>query len=297
MAFTHTVPNGMIPRMIPYPHINPDIVTIGPIHVRWYGAMYVLGFLAAYLLIQKQKRAREIGLMGHTAQDFIFYASIGLIVGARLGYLIFYQYNEYATYLENPLEIIATWHGGMSFHGGLLGGVFATWLFCRRRKLPFWAVADSTVVTAPIGLGLGRIGNFINAELLGRPSNVPWAMVFPGGGPQPRHPSQLYESLLEGVVLFILLWTLRQRSFRDGMMVVFFVMFYGVFRFSMEFFREPDPQIGFVLGYFTMGQLLCLAMIPASCILALFLLRTTQPYEPGEANSRSKGPKSKAHVR
>lgn len=267
--------------MIAYPHINPDIFSIGPIHVRWYGAMYVLGFLAAYFLVQKQKRARQIGLVGIVAQDFIFYTAIGLIIGARLGYIIFYEYGDLLPYLKNPLEILATWHGGMSFHGGLFGGILATWLFCRRRNLPFWAVTDCTVVAAPIGLGLGRIGNFINGELLGLPSNVPWAMIFPDGGPIPRHPSQLYEALIEGVFLFTLLWTLRQRSFRDGMMLVFFTFFYGFLRFFVEFFKEPDPQIGYLLTYFTMGQLLCIAMMVAAGILAVFILKT-QPL-PGSA--------------
>jgi phosphatidylglycerol:prolipoprotein diacylglycerol transferase len=137
--------------------------------------------------------------------------------------------------------------------------------------MPFWAIADSATVTAPIGLGLGRLGNFINGELFGRPSDVPWAMVFPDGGPLPRHPSQLYEAALEGLVLFILLWFLRQRGFRDGMMVVFFVLFYGIFRFVVEFVREPDPQIGLLLGTFTMGQMLCLAMILGAGLLALLL--------------------------
>ncbi|GLI35851.1 prolipoprotein diacylglyceryl transferase [Desulforhabdus amnigena] len=254
--------------MIPYPEIDPNLISIGPIHIRWYGFMYVLGFFAAYFLIQKQKRAREIGLVGVIAQDLVFYLAIGLVIGARLGYVLFYQYHDYVTYLKNPLEIIATWHGGMSFHGGLLGAALAGWLFCRRKKLPFPAVADCVFVTVPVGLGLGRIGNFINGELWGRTTNVPWAMIFPGGGPLPRHPSQLYESLGEGFLLFILLWKLRQRSFRDGMMVVFFLLFYGIVRFFLEFFREPDPQLGFLAGYFTMGQLLCLAMILGATILA-----------------------------
>lgn len=264
--------------MIPYPHINPDVIAIGPLHVRWYGLMYVMGFLAAYFLVQRQDRSRQMGLVGATAQDLIFYIAIGLIVGARLGYIVFYDYNEYLTYLKNPLEIIATWHGGMSFHGGLLGSVIACWWFCRRRSLPFWAVVDSVTVTAPIGLGLGRIGNFINGELLGLPSNVPWAMVFPDGGPLPRHPSQLYEAILEGPVLFFLLWFLRKREFRDGMMIVFFLLFYGVIRFVVEFFKEPDPQIGYLFAYFTMGQLLCIAMILASGLLAIFL-RHDRPNE------------------
>ncbi len=266
--------------MIPYPRIDPDIVTIGPIHIRWYGVMYVLGFFAGYLLIQRQKRSREIGLVGPVAQDFIFYLALGLVVGARLGYVIFYQYSEYVFYLTHPLEIIATWRGGMSFHGGLIGAVIAGLLFSRRRKLPFWALADSAIVTAPIGLGLGRIGNFINGELLGRPTTLPWGMVFPDGGPLPRHPSQLYESLMEGLVLFILLWTLRQRPFRDGMMVVFFCLFYGIFRFFLEFFREPDAHIGFFMGFLTMGQLLCLAMVLAAAGLGWHLSRTAPPIPP-----------------
>ena len=257
--------------MIPYPRIDPDIIAIGPFHVRWYGIMYVLGFLAAYFLVQKQDRSREMGLVGHTAQDLIFYLAIGLIVGARLGYVFFYDYSAYATYLRNPLEIIATWHGGMSFHGGLIGSIIACWWFCRRRKLPFWAVVDSVTVTGPIGLGLGRIGNFINGELLGLPSNVPWAMVFPDGGPLPRHPSQLYEAIAEGPLLFFLLWWLRKRQFQDGMMMVFFLFFYGLFRFFIEFFKEPDYQMGYLLGFLTMGQILCLAMLLASGLLAFFL--------------------------
>ena len=259
--------------MIPYPNINPDILSIGPIHVRWYGVMYVLGFLAAYLLIQKQERSKQVGLVGTTAQDLIFYLAIGLIAGGRLGYILFYEYNDLMSYIKNPLEIIATWHGGMSFHGGLIGSVIAGWIFARRRKIPFAALADCAIVTCPIGLGFGRLGNFINGELLGRPTNLPWGMVFPAGGPIPRHPTQLYESLAEGVVLFAIMWTLRKKNFKDGMMVAFFLIFYAILRFIIEFFKEPDPQIGFLLGYLTMGQILCIAMIPAAILLMLFLNR------------------------
>jgi phosphatidylglycerol:prolipoprotein diacylglycerol transferase len=259
--------------MIPYPKIDPVAVAIGPIQIRWYGLMYVLGFIAGYFLIQKQERSRQIGLIGNTAQDLIFYIAVGLIVGARLGYVIFYDYNQYMTYLKNPLEILATWHGGMSFHGGLLGSIVACAWFCRRRKLPFWAVVDSLTVASPFGLCLGRIGNFINGELLGLPSSVPWAMVFPDGGPVPRHPSQLYEALMEGPLLFCVLWWLRKRNFRDGMMLPFFLLFYGLIRFFLEFFKEPDPQIGYLLKYFTMGQLLCIAMIVGSILLGVFMLR------------------------
>jgi phosphatidylglycerol---prolipoprotein diacylglyceryl transferase len=259
--------------MIPYPKIDPVLFSIGPVHVRWYGVMYVLGFIAAYFLIQKQERSKQIGLVGTAAQDLIFYLAIGVIAGGRLGYILFYEYNDLMPYIRNPLEIIATWHGGMSFHGGLIGCVIAGWIFAGRRKMPFAAIADSAIVACPIGLGLGRFGNFINGELLGRPSDVPWAMIFPGGGPIPRHPTQLYEVLAEGVLLSIIMWNLRKKRFKDGMMVAFFLIFYAILRFIIEFFKEPDPQLGFLLTYFTMGQILCMAMIPAALILMLYLNR------------------------
>ena len=245
--------------MIPYPNINPDLFSIGPVHVRWYGVMYVLGFIAAYFLIQKQERSKQIGLVGTTAQDLIFYLAIGVIVGGRLGYILFYEYNDFMPYIKNPLEIIATWHGGMSFHGGLIGCVIAGMDFFQAKEgFLSPALADSAIVTCPIGLGLGRLGNFINGELLGRPTDVPWAMIFPAGGPIPRHPTQLYESLGEGLLLFAIMWYLRKKPFKDGMMVAFFLLFYGIIRFIIEFFKEPDPQVGFLLGYFTMGQILCM---------------------------------------
>jgi len=259
--------------VIPYPHINPDLFKIGPLHVRWYGLMYVLGFVASYLLIPRQERSRAIGLQGSRVDSLMFFVFVGLLAGARLGYILFYQYHNLADFLRHPIEIIAVWQGGMSFHGGLVGCVIAGWLFCRKNKMPFWAVADSVVVTAPIGLGLGRIGNFINGELFGRPSDVPWAMVFPLGGPMPRHPSQLYEALMEGAVLFVLLWVLRKRAFPDGMMIAFFLVFYGAFRFVIEFFREPDVHLGFILGPLTMGQLLSASMVLAGLVLH-FISRT-----------------------
>ncbi len=266
--------------MIPYPHIDPVLFSIGPIHVRWYGVMYVLGFIASYFLIQKQERSKQIGLVGTAAQDLVFYLAIGVIAGGRLGYILFYEYNDLMAYIKNPLEIIATWHGGMSFHGGLIGCVLAGWIFSRRKKMPFAALADSTIVTCPVGLGLGRLGNFINGELLGRPSNVPWAMIFPAGGPVPRHPTQLYEAFAEGLLLFIVMWSLRKKHFKDGMMVAFFLLFYGILRFIIEFFKEPDPQIGFLLTYFTMGQILCMGMIAAGVVLIFYLNR---PKGTGEA--------------
>jgi phosphatidylglycerol---prolipoprotein diacylglyceryl transferase len=259
--------------MIPYPNTNPDLFRIGPIHVRWYGLMYALGFLASYFLIRHQEKSNPIGLSQRKIQDLMFYLAIGLVAGARLGYIVFYQYMNFPDFVHHPIEIIAVWHGGMSFHGGLIGTVVAGWWFCRRKALPFWAVADRVIVTAPIGLGLGRIGNFTNGELYGRVTGLPWGMIFPEGGPLPRHPSQLYEAFMEGVVLFILLWFLRKKFFRDGMMIGFFLIFYGTFRFFLEFFREPDLQLGFILGPLTMGQLLSSAMVGAGLVVGLVLRR------------------------
>jgi phosphatidylglycerol:prolipoprotein diacylglycerol transferase len=233
--------------------------------------MYVLGFVASYFLVKRQRRARILGLQGACLQDLIFSSVIGLIVGARIGYIVFYEFNRLQTYLRNPLEIIAVWHGGMSFHGGLIGAVAAGMIFCWRRKLPFWQVADTVIVTAPIGLGLGRIGNFINGELYGRPSSMPWAMVFPQGGPIPRHPSQLYEAGTEGLLLFLILWTCKDLGFRHGAMVCLFLTGYGMMRFFAEFFRQPDPQIGLFWGWLSMGQLLCTAMIFAGILLWIAL--------------------------
>ena len=253
--------------MIPFPNINPDLVRIGPFHIRWYGLMYVLGFLSSYFLIARQRKARLLGLQGERLQGLIFYVAIGLIAGARLGYLLFYQFANFGYYLHHPIEIIATWHGGMSFHGGLIGAAIGGIFFCRRYALPIWQVADTIIISAPIGLGLGRLGNFINGELFGRTTSVPWAMIFPEGGPLPRHPSQLYEALLEGALLFIILWKLKDLEFKPGAMVCFFLGGYGILRFFVEFFRQPDPQLGLFWGVFSMGQFLCMAMIVAAILL------------------------------
>jgi phosphatidylglycerol:prolipoprotein diacylglycerol transferase len=175
-----------------------------------------------------------------------------------LGYVLFYNLGEY---IKNPLEIFAVWHGGMSFHGGLIGTLLAGVYVTKRYKLDFWLYSDLIIVTAPIGLGLGRIGNFINGELYGRVTTLPWGMVFPAGGPLPRHPSQLYEAFFEGLLLFFILWYMKNRIDTKGRLTAAFLLLYGIFRFFIEFFREPDPQLGFILGPFTMGQILCIAMI------------------------------------
>lgn len=244
--------------MIPYPDINPEIIRIGPFAVRWYGLMYLLGFASSYLLVRYQIKKKGFKLKKDFVEALYSYLILGLILGARLGYVIFYNLSYY---IQHPLEIFAIWHGGMSFHGGLIGSVIAGILFCRKLKVDAWQIADLIIVTAPIGIGLGRLGNFINGELYGRVTDVPWAMIFPTGGQLPRHPSQLYEFFLEGVVLFIILWLLKDKTLKTGVLFSLFMIFYGTFRFFVEFFREPDVQVGFILGVFTMGQMLSAAMV------------------------------------
>lgn len=245
-------------HMLTYPRINPVIFHIGPLSVRWYGVMYLLGFIAAYFVIRHLSKLKKLALTTDDLSDLLFYCVLGVILGGRTGYVLFYNL---PFYLHHPLQVFAVWEGGMSFHGGLLGVVVATVLYCRKRDLPVMQMGDILVTAAPIGLGLGRIGNFINGELWGRVTNVPWAMVFPGAGPLPRHPSQLYEAVLEGPVLFTILWVLNRRQMRTGVPFFAFFLGYGVFRFTVEFFRQPDPQLGFLWGGATMGQLLSLPMI------------------------------------
>jgi len=249
-------------------NLDPILIQFGPIRVSWYGLMYVFGFLASYLLVLYQTRKKDFGLTRQEVDSIYFYLALGLVIGARLGYVLFY---DLPMYLRNPLEILSIWHGGMSFHGGLIGVLIATLLFCRKNKKSFWRIADLFVVTAPIGLGCGRIGNFINGELYGRVSQVPWAMIFPKGGPLPRHPSQLYESALEGGILFFILWFMKERKLPPGGLLAVFLCFYGGFRFLLEFFREPDVQLGFVFGPFTMGQVLSSVMIVGGIFLYLYL--------------------------
>lgn len=258
--------------MLTYPDIDPVIFSLGPLHVRWYGLMYIFGFIAAYLLVGYQARKFHWQQLLKHLDNLNLAIIAGVILGGRLGYVVFYNLPYY---LQHPLEIFATWQGGMSFHGGCIGVLVCGWLYCRRHNIDFWKVADLYVVTVPVGLGLGRIGNFMNAELYGRVTEVPWGMIFPGGGLLPRHPSQLYEVLLEGVFLFIVLWTLKGRPWQEqygkrwphGTMLALFLGLYGIVRFLVEFVREPDPQLGQVLLGLTMGQLLSLSMIVLGFVL------------------------------
>jgi len=263
--------------VLTFPNIDPVAFQIGPLKVRWYGLMYVFGFVGGYFLVRWLAEKRKVELPKDALQEMISYLAIGVIVGGRLGYVLFYNL---PFYLSHPLEVFAVWHGGMSFHGGLLGALLMGWWFTKRRGLPFYQVVDLFAVAAPIGLGLGRIGNFINGELYGRPTSVPWAMIFPQGGPVARHPSQLYEAFLEGLVLFLILLGLSKRVRAEGVLFWTFVGGYGLARFFVEFFREPDPQLGLVLGPFSMGQMLSLLMI---LISALFLVAKRVTFPPKDA--------------
>jgi len=259
---------------IPYPTIDPVLVSIGPFEVRWYGLAYVAGFVVAALIMRSINRRWGVGLTDDDLVLAVLYAVIGLMVGARLGYVIAYGSGDYA---EDPLAIFRIWDGGMSFHGGFIGLVLAGVLFARRVRVPFLRVADMAAVGATLGLFFGRMANFINGELWGRVTDVPWAMVFPGAGPLPRHPSQLYEAVLEGLVLFGVLWWLSRRRQPDGLITGAFIGLYGVFRFVVEFFREPDAQLGYVLGPFTMGQILSAPLVLVGAWLVWRALRAGRP--------------------
>jgi len=244
--------------MIPYPQISSILIQIGPFAIRWYGLMYLFSFIAAGFLTRKVAAKRNCRLTTDQISDLLSYVAIGVILGGRLGYVLFYNA---VFYLNHPFKIMAVWEGGMSFHGGLLGAIVAGLFFCRREKLPYYEVADVAILSVPIGLGLGRIGNFINGELFGRPTDLPWCMVFPQADALCRHPSQLYQAFLEGVILFSILWWLSKKKRETGLLFWSFILFYGLFRFWVEFVRQPDGHIGFITGPFSMGQLLSFPML------------------------------------
>jgi phosphatidylglycerol:prolipoprotein diacylglycerol transferase len=249
-----------------HPDINPVAIGLGPLQVHWYGLMYLVGFAAGWWLGRRRAATRP-GWDAQQVADLVFFIALGVVLGGRLGYVLFY---DLGSYLAAPLDVFKLWRGGMSFHGGLIGVIVAMWLFARRRGKAFFDVADFVAPLAPIGLGAGRIGNFINGELWGRVTDLPWGMIFadPRTGGLPRHPSQLYEALLEGLVLFVILWLYSSRP-RPFMSVSgLFLACYGCFRFAIEFVRMPDAQLGFLAGgWLTMGQLLSLPMIAAGAAM------------------------------
>ena len=271
--------------MLTYPQIDPVIIHLGPIQPRWYGLMYLIGFLYAFRLIKKN--ARWMGLADAEVADSILASLvIGMIVTARIVYVCFY--NLPAT-LEGPWwEAFAIWHGGLAFHGGLLGVMLGAAYSSRKYKFRWARLADVLSLATPVGLGLGRVANFINGELWGRVTDVPWAMVFPGAGPNPRHPSQLYESFLEGPVLVLLLRLIWWRRPRVGVTASVFLLGYAAIRITVEFFREPDVQVGFVLGPFTMGQLLSVTMIAYGSFLLWRSLTRGEAFDATSATKKSK---------
>jgi phosphatidylglycerol:prolipoprotein diacylglycerol transferase len=254
--------------LIPYPNIDPVALSLGPLVIRWYALAYIAGLILGWryclwLSLRPPVRLRPIDL-----DDFVSWATLGVILGGRTGYVLFYRPGYY---FENPSEILAVWHGGMSFHGGCLGVVVAIALFAWKRKLPVLGLADIVACAVPIGLFFGRLANFVNGELFGRPSDAPWAMIFPNGGPLPRHPSQLYQAGLEGIALFLILNGLERAGarWRPGTICGGFLIGYAVARTIGELFRQPDEQLGFLFLGATMGQLLSLPMLFAGLWLVI----------------------------
>jgi phosphatidylglycerol---prolipoprotein diacylglyceryl transferase len=268
--------------IIPFPDIDPILVNIGPFAIRWYALAYIFGILLGWAyaraLIRDQRNwGGPAPLTVEAFDDFILWVTLGIILGGRIGYVLFYNLPHF---IEHPLEIFQVWNGGMSFHGGFLGCVAAVIGFATIRKLPVFSLGDVTCAVAPIGLLLGRLANFVNGELWGRFADVPWAMIFPRGGPIPRHPSQLYEAGLEGLVLLIVLGIMVRAGAlrRPGLIFGAFTVGYAITRSFCEFFREPDPQLGFLWGGMTMGMLLCIPLFIAGILLIGFALRRQPAY-------------------
>jgi len=241
--------------------LDPIIFEIGPFALRWYSLAYIAGIVVAWWYVMRMIRLPGAPMAKRHVDDYVTWIALGIFLGGRLGYVLFY---EPAKYLADPVEILKLWEGGMSFHGGLLGVVLATWLFARKHGLSFLRFIDYVAVTIPFGLCFGRLANFVNGELWGRPTDAPWGIVFPTGGDVARHPSQLYEAVLEGPVLFAILWWLFWKTdarYHPGKLMGAFALGYGVFRFVVEYFREPDAHLGTLDWGLTMGQTLCLPLI------------------------------------
>jgi len=297
----------MLLGLLPFPHIDPVLVQLGPLAIRWYALSYIAGLVAGWWLAARMTRDRALWrnptfsnkppMNAEQVGDLVVWATIGVILGGRIGWILFYgvalcSVSPHSAmcnvgdgvlpgaFITHPMHLITTWEGGMSFHGGLAGVALAIWWFCRRNKLRLLSVADMIAVVAPVGLFFGRLANFVNGELWGKPTDVPWAMVFPRADlvPTPRHPSQLYEAALEGIVLFILLQVALRRfklHERPGLLTGLFFLGYGLFRFFVEFFREPD---GPFLGWFSMGMALS---IPLWAAAAAFLWVSLRPHVNG----------------
>jgi phosphatidylglycerol:prolipoprotein diacylglycerol transferase len=269
-----------------FPNIDPVFLRLGPIQLRWYGLMYMISFIAGYFLLKRLAKRKKLGMSTDDLYDLLFFLILGVMVGGRIGYVLFY---DLGSYLQRPIEILYIWQGGMSFHGGFVGVLLATLFLCWKRKWNFWEIADLVCAAAPIGLGLVRLGNFINGELYGRQTTVPWGMVFPAGGDVVRHPSQLYEAFLEGIVLFVIAQWLYRKDLYPGTVTWAFIGFYGLFRFLVEFVREPDAHILFDLGPLTRGQLLTFPMLAVGLAMLFIFARRRLPERPHRLS------KSRAH--
>lgn len=258
------------------PQIDPIALQLGPIAIHWYGLMYVFAFMSAWKLVQIQLKEQKLWgkvVSPEKFENLFTFLILGVILGGRLWYVLFYNPSYY---IEHPIEVFYVWNGGMSFHGGLLGSIVAGYFYCKRAGLPYLELLDRFAVVAPLGLAFGRMGNFINGELWGRvadPDSVPWAMIFPYAGDLPRHPSQLYEMALEGILLFLILWFTRKQPWAKGTRIAIFLLGYAVARIFCENFREPDAQLGFIFANITMGMLQSSAMIVAGIGILFWIKR------------------------
>jgi phosphatidylglycerol:prolipoprotein diacylglycerol transferase len=257
--------------MLIHPQFDPIALQLGPVAIRWYGLMYLIAFVAGLLLGRLRVKQRpDLGWTTRDLDDLLFYCVLGVVLGGRLGYVLFYKFSEY---MHDPIRIFYVWEGGMSFHGGFLGVILAMLWFARRTRRKWFEVTDFLAPLVPLGLGAGRIGNFINAELWGRPTSLPWAMIFPNVDVQPRHPSQLYEAGLEGVLLFLILWFYSRKPRPTGAVSGVFLLGYGILRFAVEFTREPDNFLGLLAMGWSMGQWLSIPMIIGGIVMLAWAYR------------------------
>ena len=267
--------------LLPFPTIDPILLQIGPIAIRWYGLAYVVGIMLGWLWVRRRMAKECPQHLGPSLDNYLTYAILGIVLGGRLGYATFYN----PSLFSKPLQLVAVWEGGMAFHGGMIGLLVATLLFCTHSKIPFSRFADLLARAAPIGIFFGRIANFINGELYGRVTDVPWAIVFPSGGTEPRHPSQLYEAGLEGILLFLLCNLLGKNQWikkQPGRLSGVFLVGYGCVRVVVECFRQPDVQLGLYWDVFTLGQILSVPLILAGFYL---LIRKPQTLDASTKNS------------